>query len=89
MMLSPWRIPDEFEIRHALMSVKQAGGLVVRTYTLLGRKPGDDGSIPRYVLGPGQFNEDARRTLDMVMKVANECFRKRRCGRSGCAWSPS
>ena len=69
---NPWRIPDEFEIRDALTSVKQAGGRVVRIYTLSVRKAGDDASIPRYVLGPGQFNEEAMRALDMVMKVANE-----------------
>jgi hypothetical protein len=69
---NPWRIPDEFEVRDALTSVKQAGGRVVRTYTLSVRKTDDDASIPRYVLGPGQFNEEAMRALDMVMKVANE-----------------
>jgi mannan endo-1,4-beta-mannosidase len=69
---NPWRIPDEFEIRDALTSVKQAGGRVVRTYTLSVRKTDDDASIPRYVLGPGQFNEEAMRALDMVMKVAHE-----------------
>lgn len=69
---NPWRIPDEFEIRDALTSVKQAGGCVVRIYTLSVRKAGDDASVPRYVLGPGQFDEDAMRGLDMVMKVANE-----------------
>ena len=67
---NPWRIPDEFEIRDALVSVKQMGGRVVRTYTLSVRKAGDDASIPRHVLGPGQFNEEAMRGLDMVMKVA-------------------
>jgi len=70
--INPWRIPNEFEIRDALISVKQMGGRVVRTYTLSVRKPGDDASVPRYVLGPGQFNEEAMRALDMVMKVANE-----------------
>ena len=69
---NPWRIPDEFEIRDALTSVKQMGGRVVRTYTLSVRKAGDDAAIPRHVLGPGQFNEDAMQALDMVMKVANE-----------------
>jgi mannan endo-1,4-beta-mannosidase len=69
---SPWRIPDEFEIRDALTSVRQMGGTVVRIYTLSVRKADDDASIPRHVLGPGRFNEEAMRGLDMVMKVANE-----------------
>ena len=34
---SPWRIPDEFEIRDALTSVRQMGGTVVRIYTLSAR----------------------------------------------------
>jgi hypothetical protein len=41
-------------------------------YTLSVRKAGDDASVPRYVLGPVQFNEYAMRGLNMVMKVANE-----------------
>jgi mannan endo-1,4-beta-mannosidase len=69
---NPWRIPDEFEIRDALTSVKQMGGTVVRIYTLSVHKADDDASIPRHVLGPGQFGEEAMRGLDMVMKVANE-----------------
>jgi hypothetical protein len=29
---NPWRLPDEFEIRDGLATVRQMGGTVVRTY---------------------------------------------------------
>ena len=35
---NPWRLPDPFEITDALEAVKQAGGQVVRIYTLSGRR---------------------------------------------------
>jgi mannan endo-1,4-beta-mannosidase len=69
---NPWRLPDEFEIRDALQSVRQMGGRVVRMYTLSVRRADDDPAIPRHVLGPGQFNEEAFRALDKVLQVANE-----------------
>ena len=68
---NPWRLSDEFEITDALESVKQAGGQVVRIYTLSVRRPGDDPNIPRHIIGPGQFNEEAFKSLDMVLAVAN------------------
>ncbi len=69
---NPWRLPDEFEIADALKSIKQQGGQVVRIYTLSVRKADDTDDIPRHVLGPGKFNEDAFRALDKVMELANE-----------------
>lgn len=48
-----WRLPTEYEIRDALLSVKQMGGQAVRIYTLSVRKRIDDGTIPNYVMGPG------------------------------------
>lgn len=67
-----WRFPNEFEIRDALETIRQMGGQVVRTYTLSTRRANDDPAIPRHVLGPGQFNEDAFVALDKVLQVANE-----------------
>ncbi len=69
---NPWRLPSEFEIADALTAIKQAGGRVTRIYTLSVRKPDDDPAIPRHVLGPGQFNEEAFRALDKVLEVANK-----------------
>jgi len=70
--INPWRLPDAFEIADALKSVKQQGGQVVRIYTLSVRKADDSNDIPRHVLAPGKFNEDAFRALDKVMQLANE-----------------
>jgi len=67
-----WRLPDAFEIRDALESVKAMGGQVVRMYTITVRRRDDAADIPRYVLGPGQFNEQAFRSLDQVLAIANE-----------------
>ncbi len=69
---NPFRLPDDFEIRDALQSIRQMGGQVVRIYTLSVRKQGEDNSRPVYVLGPGQFNEEAFKTLDKVLFYANE-----------------
>ena len=68
----PHRLPDEFEIADAFKSAKQMGGSVVRIYTLSVRKKGEDDSIPRHVLAPGEFDENAFRALDKVLELANE-----------------
>ena len=65
------RLPNEFEITDAIKSVKQMGGQAIRIYTLSVRKKSDDPSIPRHVLAPNEFDEDAFRTLDKVLEVAN------------------
>ncbi len=67
----PFRLPDEFEIDDALGTIAQMGGQVARTYTLAVKKPGDPANLPRYILGPGQFNEDAFATLDRVIAAAH------------------
>jgi mannan endo-1,4-beta-mannosidase len=67
----PFRWPDEFEIDDALESVRQLGGLVVRTYTLSVRKAGDPAGMPRHVLGPGQFSEEGFRAMDAVLDLAH------------------
>ena len=69
---NPWRLPDEFEIRDALTAIKQIGGKVTRIYVISVRRPGDDPRIVRHVEGPGKFNEEAFRTLDRVLQIANE-----------------
>jgi mannan endo-1,4-beta-mannosidase len=67
----PFRLPDAFEIDDALGSIEQMGGQVVRTYTLSVKKSNDPEDLPRYLLGPGQFNEEAFRTLDRVIAAAH------------------
>lgn len=65
-----WRWPDEFELNDALDSVRQMGGAVVRTYVLSVRREGSDMGDHVYVRGPGDFNEDAFRTLDLAIEAA-------------------
>lgn len=69
---NPWRLPNEFEIRDALLSIRQMGGQVARLYTLSVKSPNDGPEIPRHILGPGEFNEEAFIVLDKVLQVANK-----------------
>jgi len=69
---NPWRIADEYEIRDALLSIRQLGGRVTRTYVPSVRKETDDSSVVRHVLAPGVFNEEAFRAYDRVLQLANE-----------------
>jgi len=69
---SPWRWPDEFEIRDALESVRQMGGTVVRPYVISVRRDESDMGRHVHVVGPGEFNEEAFETLDLVLKIAAE-----------------
>jgi mannan endo-1,4-beta-mannosidase len=68
----PFRLPDAFEIRDALLSAKQMGGDVVRLYTIPVRSRHDHPETPGFVLGPGIFDEEAFRSLDLVLAIANE-----------------
>jgi len=65
-------LPSSFEIRDALKSVKQLGGSVVRMYTIPVRRETDTEDVPRYVLGPGEFDENSFKTMDTVLAIANE-----------------
>jgi mannan endo-1,4-beta-mannosidase len=69
---NPWRLPDEFEIRDALTTVKQMGGKVARIYVFSVKKPSDSPDIVRHVRAPGVFDQEAFRTFDKVLQVANE-----------------
>ena len=69
---NPWRLPDRFELTDALATVRQMGGTVVRTYVITVLRPDDAPGTPRHVLGPGKFNEEAFRSLDMALQIANE-----------------
>ena len=68
----PFRFPDDYEINDALATIHQMGGQVARTYTLAVYKESDPKGTPKYVLGPGKFNEEAFQTLDRVLALANE-----------------
>jgi mannan endo-1,4-beta-mannosidase len=66
----PFRWPTEYEIEDALESTRQAGGTVVRIYTLSVRKADDSPEMPRHVLGPGRFDEEGFRVLDTALDLA-------------------
>ena len=68
---NPWRLPERFELEDALRSVLQAGGTVVRTYTISVARPDDDPGTPKHVLGPGKFSERAFLAMDTVLAAAN------------------
>ncbi len=67
----PFRLPDKFEIDDALGTIAQMGGQVVRLYALAVAKPGDPPDLPRHILGPGKFSEEAFVALDHVMAAAH------------------
>jgi mannan endo-1,4-beta-mannosidase len=67
-----WRLPDRFEITDALATVRQMGGTVARTYSISVVRGNDPPPRASHVLGPGKFNEDAFRSLDLILRVANE-----------------
>lgn len=66
-----WRFPDEFEITDALLTVRQMGGRVARTYVLSICRKESPNPIPCHVRKPGEFNEEAFRAIDKVLEVAN------------------
>jgi len=69
---NPFDLPNEYEIRDALMTIKEMGGQVVRMYTIPVRSKNLPEEAVTYVEGPNQFNEEAFQNLDLVMALANE-----------------
>ena len=69
---NPWRLPDRFELTDALATVRQMGGTAVRTYVISVRRTNDTPDMPRHVLGPGKLNEEAFRSFDLALQIANE-----------------
>ncbi|GAB4235689.1 MAG: hypothetical protein Kow00109_09020 [Acidobacteriota bacterium] len=68
----PYRLPDEYEIRDALETIRMLGGRVVRTYTLPVAEASALPGTPKYIEGLDRYNEAAFRTLDLVLAIANE-----------------
>jgi mannan endo-1,4-beta-mannosidase len=69
---NPWCLPDEFELQDALATVHQMGGTVVRTYSIPVWRSNDPPAESSYVLDVDKYNEDAFRTFDLALKLANE-----------------
>ena len=67
-----FRIPDEFEMRDALESVKLMGMPAIRIHPLSVRNPNEDTIIPKHILGIGQYDENAMRSFDKLLQLANE-----------------
>lgn len=67
-----WHAPTEWEQRDAFQALKQMGATATRTYVLSVKKQTDYPGMIRHVEGPGQFNEDAFKTLDRALALANE-----------------
>ena len=67
-----FKLPTSFETRDALESVKQLGGTVARNYTFPVKRSSDTLGIPRYITGPGQFDENSFLAMDTVLAIANE-----------------
>lgn len=67
-----WRLPDAFELQDALATVQQMGGTVVRTYSIPVWRGDDPPAESSYLLGVDQYNENAFRTFDLALKLANE-----------------
>lgn len=68
----PFSLPDEFEIKDAFETYKQLGGKVVRIYTVPVRMDKEPVDVPTYVLAPGVFDDEAFKTMDMVLAYANK-----------------
>ena len=69
---NPYDLPTEFEMRDAFETVKQMGGRVIRIYTIPVKNNNFPEDAPTYVEAPGEFNEEAFETLDLMMALANE-----------------
>lgn len=67
-----YSLPDEFELRDVFESVSQMGGKVVRLYTIPVRFEFEPEDAPAYVLAPGKFSEEAFKTMDLALALANE-----------------
>jgi mannan endo-1,4-beta-mannosidase len=66
------RLPNEYELRDAVATVKQMHGRVMRTFVITVT----DGSDPHYMVRTAgedvAFNEDAMRVLDKLLQICNE-----------------
>ncbi|MFH1197434.1 MAG: cellulase family glycosylhydrolase [bacterium] len=67
----PYRFPDSFEMTDAMESIKQLGGNVIRNYTFPVRNIHEE-PYPTYILAPGKFDEEAFKTMDTLLAIANK-----------------
>jgi len=65
-------LPTPWEQEDAFKTLDQMNLRVVRTWNLPIRKPDEEPKPWHYVLGPGQFNEEAFKCLDHLFALANK-----------------
>jgi endo-1,4-beta-mannosidase len=64
-------LPTAWEQEDGFKTLDQMGFRVVRTWNLPIRKPAEAPQAWHYVLGPGQFNEEAFKVIDRLFDLAN------------------
>lgn len=64
-------LPTAWEQEDGFKTLDQMGLGVVRIWNLPMRRPAETSQSWHYVLGPGQFNEEAFRTIDRLFALAN------------------
>jgi hypothetical protein len=65
-------LPTRWEQEDAFKTLDQMNLRVVRTWNLPIRKPDEEAKSWHYVLGPGQFNEEAFKCVDHLFALANK-----------------
>ena len=70
--LHAYSLPTEFELRDVFESVSQMGGKVVRLYCIPVKFNFEQSDAPTYVLAPNSFSEEAFKTMDLALSLANE-----------------
>lgn len=69
---NPYGLPSEYELRDLFATVREMGGRVVRAYTIPVRNRRFPREAVTYVEGPGEFNEEAFRAMDLALALARE-----------------
>lgn len=64
--------PTSFEQEDAIRTIQQVGGKVFRTYSLTVRDKNDAPNVVRHIDGPGVINEEAFRSMDKLLQLANQ-----------------
>ncbi len=65
-------LPTPWEQEDGLKSLRQMGAGCVRTWNLPIREPNEKKAAWHYVWGPGEFNEEAFKTIDHLLALANK-----------------
>lgn len=65
-------MPTAFEQEDALRTIAQSGGKVIRTYSITVKQPDQPSDVVRHIVGPGVLNEEAFRSMDKLLELANQ-----------------